>query len=136
MTEPNTESTPFAESQITRDPNWEVLPTEVQRMLATREIVLLDCREPEERQIAAITPSILVPMGETIQRLHEIEDAIEAGHNESACEAPELIVYCHHGRRSFQVTAALREQGIERVRSLAGGIDAWSLLIDTGVARY
>lgn len=146
----------FNESHITHDPAWEVLPSQLKHMLDERAVVLLDCREPEERSIAAITPSVFIPMGETIQRLHEIEDAIDAEPTNTPAQSDdgggnggaiggavggamgrgELIVYCHHGRRSFQVTAALREQGITNVRSLAGGIDAWSVLIDQTIPRY
>jgi rhodanese-related sulfurtransferase len=30
----------------------------------------------------------------------------------------------------------LREQGIEACQSMAGGIDAWSMLVDPAVPRY
>jgi len=38
--------------------------------------------------------------------------------------------------RSMQVVTWLREQGIESCRSMAGGIDRWSLEIDPSVPRY
>jgi rhodanese-related sulfurtransferase len=47
-----------------------------------------------------------------------------------------LIVYCHHGVRSLNVVHWLREQGIEACQSMAGGIDAWSLVVDPSVPRY
>jgi rhodanese-related sulfurtransferase len=47
-----------------------------------------------------------------------------------------LIVHCHHGVRSFHAAAYLREQGFTDVRSLAGGIDAWSREIDPRVPLY
>lgn len=46
------------------------------------------------------------------------------------------VVYCHHGVRSLNVAAWLRQQGLDNVRSLAGGIDGWSLLIDPSLPRY
>ena len=50
-------------------------------------------------------------------------------------DAP-LIVFCHHGMRSLQVTQWLRRQGLEECMSMAGGIDRWSLEIDPAVPRY
>jgi len=43
---------------------------------------------------------------------------------------------CHHGQRSLSVAMWLRGQGFEQAQSLAGGIDAWSRLIDAAVPRY
>jgi rhodanese-related sulfurtransferase len=47
-----------------------------------------------------------------------------------------LTVMCHHGQRSLNVTAWLRNQGFENVQSLRGGIDAWSAEVDPKVPRY
>jgi len=49
-------------------------------------------------------------------------------------DAP-VVVYCHHGMRSLNVTGWLRRQGIE-AQSLRGGIDRWSFEIDPAVPRY
>jgi len=48
----------------------------------------------------------------------------------------EVICYCHHGMRSLDVAVWLRGQGVERAKSLAGGIDRWSAEIDSTVPRY
>jgi adenylyltransferase/sulfurtransferase len=47
-----------------------------------------------------------------------------------------LVVYCHHGVRSLSAAAYLRRLGHVNVRSLAGGIDAWSCEVDPAVPRY
>ena len=47
-----------------------------------------------------------------------------------------VVCYCHHGMRSLDVAVWLRGQGVENVRSLAGGIDRWSLEVDSQVPRY
>jgi len=47
-----------------------------------------------------------------------------------------IVVLCHHGQRSLSVAMWLRGQGFERAQSLAGGIDAWSRVIDPSVPRY
>jgi rhodanese-related sulfurtransferase len=48
----------------------------------------------------------------------------------------EVICYCHHGMRSLDVAAWLRGQGVEKAKSLNGGIERWSAEIDPTVPRY
>ena len=47
-----------------------------------------------------------------------------------------LIVFCHHRVRSLNVVNWLRQQGVPACRCMAGGIDAWSVLVDPSVPRY
>jgi rhodanese-related sulfurtransferase len=47
-----------------------------------------------------------------------------------------IVVICHHGVRSMNVTAWLRQQGFEKAQSVAGGIDRWSRVIDNKVPIY
>jgi rhodanese-related sulfurtransferase len=48
----------------------------------------------------------------------------------------QLVLFCHHGMRSLQVTQWLRRQGLEDCVSMAGGIDRWSVEVDAAVPRY
>ena len=50
--------------------------------------------------------------------------------------AKEIVVVCHHGMRSLQAAIWMRQQGYESATSVAGGIDAWSRLIDPTVPTY
>jgi sulfur-carrier protein adenylyltransferase/sulfurtransferase len=84
---------------------------------------LLDVREPYEWEIARITGSRLLPLGELPVRLNELDPKRE------------VVAYCHHGTRSQRAAALLRSAGF-RARSLAGGIDAWSAEVDPAVRRY
>jgi len=86
--------------------------------------LLLDVREERELAICRISGAIHIPMGQVPARLGEL------GRDR------EIIVFCHHGKRSQMVAGFLSSQGFERVYSLAGGIDAWSREVDGGVARY
>ena len=86
---------------------------------------LMDCREPWEHELVAIADATLVPMNDTPERLDEYRASAEP-----------CVVYCHHGVRSLRVVAWLRQQGVENVRSLSGGIDAWSLQVDPTLPRY
>lgn len=101
---------------------------EVKRRWAAGEIKLLDCREPLEYQTARLEGARLIPMREIPSRLQEVETL--------ASEAQALVVYCHHGVRSMNVANWLRQQGVENVQSMAGGIDYWSLAVDQTIPRY
>lgn len=106
----------------------EITPREARAALAdaSRGAILLDCRTQEEFDTARVPGSTLVPLQELGQRLDDVEDL----------GARELLVMCHHGRRSMKATLLLKQAGFENVRSVAGGIDLWSRAVDPGVPRY
>jgi len=109
-------------------PTVEIPPSEVKRRLDSGEILhLIDVREPFEHAQSSIAGSELVPMRSVPAALGQLQSRSQ--------EAP-LIVFCHHGVRSLNVVSWLREQGIENCQSMSGGIDAWSVEIDTAVPRY
>lgn len=106
----------------------EVTVLDVKRRLDAKEaLVLLDCREPFETDLCRIEGAELIPMNTIPQRLAEVERLTDRG---------SIVVYCHHGMRSLNVANWLRQQGVENVTSMTGGIDAWSLQIDRLVPRY
>ncbi len=107
---------------------WELTPQQVQTKLieADDTLLVLDVREPHERETVAITPSVHIPMGDVPRSLPQLES-----HAEDL-----IIVYCHHGVRSMQVTAFLRQQGFEQVMNMAGGIDRWARELDPAMKRY
>jgi len=106
----------------------EIDAAEVKRRLDAGEpMFLVDVREPQERAVASIAGSDLVPMRSLPAALGELQ--------RRAAEAP-MVVYCHHGVRSLNAAAWLRNQGIENCRSMSGGIDLWSVEIDPRVPRY
>jgi rhodanese-related sulfurtransferase len=47
-----------------------------------------------------------------------------------------LVVYDHQGTRSMDAAAYFQGHGFENVKSLRGGIDAWSAEIDPKLPRY
>ncbi len=85
---------------------------------------LLDVRTHFEFSLARLTGSTLIPIQELEDRLDE---ALEL--------AQPVVVLCHHGVRSFSASEFLRSQGV-RATSVRGGIEAWSVEIDTTVPRY
>jgi rhodanese-related sulfurtransferase len=93
---------------------------------------VLDVRENWEISLASIQDLRLVvlPMSQ-IARLRE-----QAFSPELSDFDAEIVVMCHHGVRSLQVTRWMRSQGWKRVFSLAGGIDAYASQIDPQVGFY
>ncbi len=107
--------------------NWEVTPHQVQSLLQQEaEFVLIDCRTPQERDFCAIQPSEFWPLQELNLRIEEFEHL----------KHKHVVIYCHHGVRSLQMAAMLNHHGFTDVKSMAGGIELWSLQIDANVPRY
>jgi len=105
--------------------DYEISPPEAAILLRENKAKLIDVREPWEFATALIDGSVQMPMGDVPARAHQEFDPDER-----------LIVVCHHGMRSMNVTVWLRNQGFEQAQSLRGGIDAWSAEVDPGVGRY
>ncbi|MET0955480.1 MAG: ThiF family adenylyltransferase, partial [Cryobacterium sp.] len=100
------------------EPAEEVSSAELASLLAARrtggaDFVLVDIREPWEREIVAIDGSALVPMA---QLLTDRARAVMAPDDR-------VILYCHHGTRSEYARGVLRDNGWSNVTHLAGGID-------------
>jgi len=109
------------------DPAWEVSAVDVKRMLDDKvDFLLVDVRQPEEYGIARIKEARFIPLGELPITLPDLET--HAGRP--------IVTVCHKGLRSLQAAAFLRQQGFKHTRSMAGGIDEWSRLIDPSVPRY
>lgn len=96
------------------------------RLDAGDDFLLVDCREATEHAKCRIEGARLVPMSQITERLSDLADYRERP----------IVVHCHHGGRSMRVTEWLLEQGFTDVKSMAGGIDVWSLQIDPSVPRY
>jgi len=103
----------------------EITALELERERARKpDLVLVDVREPREAEIAHIAGARLIPLRELPGRLAEL-----SGHGD-------IVTLCHHGLRSLKAREILKGAGFSSVRSLAGGIDAWSREVDDTVPRY
>ncbi len=78
-----------------------------------KDIHFLDIREPGEVRGGVVANCQWIPMNSVPDRLDEVP------------RDKTLVVYCAAGARSYGVTHWLREQGLEDVWSLVGGIGAW-----------
>ncbi|HHP7232809.1 MAG TPA: rhodanese-like domain-containing protein [Xenococcaceae cyanobacterium] len=88
----------------------------------------IDVREPEELAIAEVEGFELLPLSQYQQWAETIGVRFDS--------EVETIVMCHHGVRSAQMCQWLINQGFTKVKNVAGGIDAYSTMIDPSIPRY
>jgi rhodanese-related sulfurtransferase len=105
----------------------EITPRDLAMQIENGQaVLLLDVRQPAENELAKLPESLLIPLNELQARAGEVPND----------PAVMLVVYCHHGVRSLHAASYLDRLGYQNVRSLAGGIDAWSRVVDPTVPRY
>jgi len=105
---------------------FEISPELVREMIEAAEdqVILLDVRDDWEWEVAHLEGAIHMPLDELGLRLQELDPH------------QEIIAYCHVGERSVDACLLLWENGFRKVRSMTGGIEAWSELVDPTVPRY
>lgn len=89
-----------------------------------KSFTLLDVRNQDEVDYVKLPNSQHIPMS-----------LIPIRHNEISDDKP-LVIYCHHGVRSYNVAHYLAQAGFEDIYNLQGGIDAWAIEIDPEMKRY
>jgi len=87
-------------------------------------IKVIDVREPDEYEIARVNGVPLLPLSQINQRFTELDP------NQS------YYIHCKAGVRSLKVLQFLRQQGFKYLKSVKGGISAWSDEIDRNVPKY
>ncbi len=103
----------------------EITPRDLHAMRSRREAVtVVDVRTHAERAIARLPDCVHIPLDELPNRIDEL-----AEHHNSF-----VVTLCERGRRSLRAADILRGGGLQRVRSLAGGIQLWAIDIDPSVA--
>jgi adenylyltransferase/sulfurtransferase len=104
----------------------EVTVQEMKRAIEdpSLNIKVLDVREPQEYEIARVDGVPLYPLSTLTQRFTELDP------NQS------YYLHCKAGVRSLYALQFLRQQGFKYLKSVKGGIDAWSEQIDPRVPRY
>ena len=109
---------------MTESANAEITVTELkERIDRSDDLVVLDIREPQERQISRIPDQLFIPMGELRDHLDELD------------KDKEIVVYCRTGKRSAMVTAFLKREGYNAI-NLAGGIHEWADKVDPSLTKY
>jgi adenylyltransferase/sulfurtransferase len=89
------------------------------------DIQIIDVRQPDEHDFARIPGSRLIPLGEVVTRMSEIDSS------------KETIIHCKMGGRSAKAIEALSAAGFSgALVNLRGGITAWSNEVDPKVPKY
>lgn len=104
----------------------EITATELKKRLdAGEDIQIIDVRQPDEHAFAKINGSKLIPLGEILSRMNEIE------------ENRETVIHCKMGGRSARAIEALQRAGFSgNLSNLVGGITAWSNEVDHNIPKY
>lgn len=104
----------------------EITATELkERLEHGADIQIIDVREPHEYEIARIPQTKLIPLGQVVGRITEIDPERET------------VVHCKGGARSAKAIEELKRAGFTgRLINLKGGITAWSTEIDPSVPKY
>lgn len=111
----------------------EISPAELKEMADSgMPFAWLDVREPWEFRKVHVRDErvLLVPLSQIA------EQRLDAFPPEALPKGAPIVVQCHHGVRSAQVAAWLRQQGWPEAVSLAGGVAAWADDVDAGIGRY
>lgn len=111
-----------------------VSPRQLSEWLHDRpELILLDVREPYEFPRAKINDErvVFAPLSDLARKHIEGLPAKVKDDRQTP-----LVVICHHGNRSAQVTAWLLDLGWQSVYNLTGGIDAYAREIDPEIGFY
>jgi molybdopterin/thiamine biosynthesis adenylyltransferase/rhodanese-related sulfurtransferase/molybdopterin converting factor small subunit len=117
----------ITQTQEETKPNLEeITATELkQRLDRGDDIQIIDVREPHEYEIGQIPNSKLIPLGQVLTRMNEIDSDRET------------VVHCKMGGRSAKAIDALQRSGFTgKLINLAGGITAWSNEVDPSVPKY
>ncbi len=104
----------------------EITAAEVKkRMDAGEDIQIIDVRQPDEHAFAKIEGAKLIPLGQIVQRMDEID------------ENRETVIHCKAGGRSAKAIEALQRAGFKgNLSNMRGGITAWSDEVDPKVPKY
>jgi len=104
----------------------EITPTELkQRLDVGDDVQIIDVREQSEYDTARLPNSKLIPLGQIVNRVEEIDSTRET------------VVHCKGGGRSARAIEALQRAGFTgKLTNLKGGIGAWSNEVDPSVPKY
>ena len=104
----------------------DITATELNELIKSgADIQLIDVRQPSEYSFARIPGAKLIPLGDVIKRMDEIDP-----HRDT-------IIHCKMGGRSATAIQALERAGFKgKLRNLRGGITAWSNEVDPKVPKY
>jgi len=88
-------------------------------------IQFIDIREPHERAIVKFPDAKIMPLGQLVRRMDELDTSVDS------------VFLCKIGQRSILGIRALREAGYKgRLLNLQDGLNAWARDVDKTMAVY
>ncbi len=113
------------QSSHEQDEKIFIAPKELAELLQQNQPVkLVDVRSREEFEAVNIAGSVL--LSQTV-----MQQIMGSGSNTEA-----IVVIDHAGKNGLDAAAYFTGHGLQNVRCLRGGIDAWSQAVDPKVRRY
>jgi len=108
------------------EPIETITATELKARLDGGErIQFIDIREPHERAIVKFSGAIVMPLGQIVRRMEELDPSAVA------------VFLCKIGQRSILGIRALREAGYKgRMLNLQDGLNAWARDVDRSMPIY
>ncbi|CAN5784983.1 molybdopterin-synthase adenylyltransferase MoeB [soil metagenome] len=100
----------------------EITPVEFAKI--RDEVTLIDVRDPHEYDISRIDGSTLIPLGELMTRVNELDTA------------DEIVLQCRSGGRSAQAQQLLWDAGFRKTHNLVGGINRYAEEVDPSIPTY
>ncbi len=101
---------------------WSVSAKDAMALVGRADVVLVDLREPREREKHGSIPGSLNAPYPDLRRnvcrggmLHEL----------AAATGKHLVFYCAFGERSAMAVQAAQDSGLASARHIEGGLDAW-----------
>jgi len=117
------------EANVSQEPHQhmaEITATELkQRLDGGQDVQIIDVREQKEFDYARIPNSTLIPLGQVLNRMAEIDPTRDT------------VIHCKMGGRSAKAIEILKGAGYSgKLANLRGGILAWSSEVDPSVPKY
>lgn len=102
----------------------EISPEDVHNALKEDSVRLIDVRGEDEWNTARIE-------GATLASKALVDEMMSSWDKDTP-----IVFYCHSGVRSLNAVHFFAQKGFTNVKSMAGGIERWSLTVDSSVPRY
>jgi sulfur-carrier protein adenylyltransferase/sulfurtransferase len=100
----------------------EITPIEFEKI--RDQVNLIDVREPHEYEISQISGSKLMPLGELMTHVNELDSA------------DQMVLQCRSGARSAQAQQLLWDAGFRKTYNLVGGINRYARDVDPSIPTY
>jgi rhodanese-related sulfurtransferase len=115
----------FIAASHEQDEKIFIEPKELEELLGRdKKARLVDVRSREEYEAVHITGSVLLS-----------QDVMRQVLSDGSNSTP-IVIVDHQGKQSLDAAAYFMGHGLQNVRCLRGGLDAWSQEVDQSLPRY